>query len=87
MPEIIVTALGAPTPEVGETHVTLRERLNAADFDSERFAANLVERIEWAVSDAVDLERRGRITGRVKPPRRAPEPKPTPQPEPELVGA
>ena len=85
MPEIIVTALGATTSEVGEINVTLRERLNAADFDSERFAANLVERIEWAVSDAVDMERRGRITGRVRPPRHTHDP--NPEPEPELVGA
>jgi hypothetical protein len=49
VPQIIVTA-------DGETTVTLRERINAADFDSERFAANLVERLGWAVLDATELE-------------------------------
>jgi hypothetical protein len=67
MPEIIITAAGATTPEREERDVTLRERINAADFESERFAANLIERIEWAVGDAVELERRGQITGRLLP--------------------
>lgn len=49
MPQIIVTA-------DGETTVTLRERINVADFDSERFAANLVERLGWAVIDATEVE-------------------------------
>jgi hypothetical protein len=80
MPEIIVTAAGDPTPERGDIEVTLRERINVADFESERFAANLVERIEWAVSDAVELERRGRITGRPMPPRTSrPEQAPAPE--------
>jgi hypothetical protein len=38
--------------------VTLRERISAADFESERFGANLLERIGWAVSDACELEQR-----------------------------
>lgn len=85
MPEIIITAAGAPAPERGDTDVTLRERINAADFESERFAANLIERIEWAVSDAVELERGGPITERVMPPRSesAPEHESAPQPDPE----
>lgn len=70
MPEIIITAAGVPTPERGERDVLLRERVNCADFESERFAANLLERLEWAVADATELERRGRITGRVMPARR-----------------
>ena len=37
--------------EDGQT-VTLRERVNVSDFESERFAANLVERLGWAVNDA-----------------------------------
>lgn len=90
MPEIIVTARGAPTPGRGNGDVTLRERVNAADFESGRFAANLIERIEWAVNDAAELERavsdaveperRGRITGRPIPPRDA-DPEQTPHPE------
>jgi hypothetical protein len=50
MPQIIVTAHDE------ETTVTLRERINASDFESERFAANLVERLGWAVLDATEAE-------------------------------
>ncbi|HUE27039.1 MAG TPA: hypothetical protein VMP89_09715 [Solirubrobacteraceae bacterium] len=86
MPEIIVTAAGSPDAERGHDDVLLRERVSAADFESERFAANLVERIEWAVGDATEVERRGRITGRVMPPRR-PAPEKLPEPAPEPVGS
>lgn len=65
MPEIIVTAAG-PTPEHEENAVMLRERVNVADFESECFAANLLERLGWAVNDATEVEHRGRITGRVR---------------------
>jgi hypothetical protein len=54
MPQIIVTA-GNTAHEDGTT-VTLRERVNASDFESERFAANLVERLGWAVHDATEAE-------------------------------
>jgi hypothetical protein len=54
MPQIIVTAGNAAHED--EPSVTLRERINASDFDSERFAANLVERIGWAVLDATEAE-------------------------------
>jgi hypothetical protein len=50
MPQIIVTA------HDDDTTVTMRERVNASDFESERFAANLVERLDWAVRDAVEVE-------------------------------
>jgi hypothetical protein len=76
MPEIIVTA----RHDARDGHaVMLRERINAADFESERFAANLVERLGWAVVDATEAEseetaepeeqaepprRKRRITGR-----------------------
>jgi hypothetical protein len=56
MPHIIVTA--GPTEQQGGTSVMLRERVNPADFESERFAANLVERLGWAVSDAIEAEQR-----------------------------
>ena len=52
MPQILVTADG-----MEDVAVTLRERINVDDFDSERFAANLVERLGWAVLDAVEAER------------------------------
>lgn len=55
MPQIIVTAdRGAA---FGEGAVTFRERVNVADFDSEHFAAQLVERLGWAVEDADEVER------------------------------
>ena len=66
MPQIIVTA--GNTAHEDETIVTLRERVNASDFESERFAANLVERLGWAVHDATDAE--------------CSEPEPEPEPTP-----
>jgi hypothetical protein len=56
MPHIIVTA--DETIETGERQVTLRERVSRADFESEHFAWQLVERLGWAVGDAAELERR-----------------------------
>lgn len=56
MPQIIVTAGGA---EGGERAITLRERINASDFESDRFTTNLIERIAWAVGDAAEAEERG----------------------------
>jgi hypothetical protein len=52
MPQIIVTAdRGAG---LGEGAVTLRERVSVADFESQHFARQLVERLGWAVEDAAD---------------------------------
>ena len=53
MPQIIVTADPA---EREEAPVMLRERVNVADFESDHFAAQLVERLGWAVSDAHEAE-------------------------------
>ncbi len=55
MPQIIVTA--DQTTDTGEGTVMLRERINVADFESDHFAAQLVERLGWAVSDAHEAER------------------------------
>ena len=41
-----------------EPLVMLWERINAADFESDRFAARLVERLGWAVGDAHQAEQR-----------------------------
>ena len=57
MPQIIVTA--GPTGQQGSDIILLRERVNPADFESERFAANLVERLGWAVSDGRPSRRFG----------------------------
>lgn len=56
MPQIIVTA--GDSGDVKKA-ITLRERINASDFESDRFATNLMERIAWAVSDAAAAEERG----------------------------
>ena len=65
MPEIIVTA-AVPAAGQGDREMVLRERVNATDFESQCFAANLLERIEWAVRDATEVERPRRITGGVR---------------------
>ena len=54
MPQIIVTADHGQERE--QDGIMLRERVNAADFESERFAANLIERLGWAVVDATEVE-------------------------------
>jgi hypothetical protein len=51
MPQIIVTADSSDG-----SAVMLCERVNATDFESDHFAAQLVERINWAVEDAQELE-------------------------------
>jgi hypothetical protein len=79
MPQIIVTATAGEQRE-DEATVMLRERINPADFESERFAANLVERLGWAVVDATEAEhqeptppKRGRIITRDADPERESE--------------
>lgn len=62
MPEIIVTTLANDSS--GEA-VTLRERVNVSDFQSAHFAAQLVERLGWAVSDANQAEQRLRRQNRL----------------------
>ena len=55
MPQIIVAAdRGAA---FGQGAVTLREGVTVADFESDHFATQLVERLGWAVEDADQLER------------------------------
>lgn len=53
MPQIIVTA---DRTDRSDEAVLLRERVNVADFDSDHFAAQLVQRLGWAVSDASEVE-------------------------------
>ena len=54
MPQIIVTAdRGAA---FGDGAVTFRERVTVADFDSDHFGKQLVERLGWAVGDADAVE-------------------------------
>ncbi len=56
MPQIIVTA--GDNADLTDGTLTLRERINASDFESDRFAVNLLERLRWAVGDATDVESR-----------------------------
>jgi hypothetical protein len=56
MPQIIVTA--TTDHELHEGTVLLRERVSATDFESDRFTANLLERLGWAVEDATEAEER-----------------------------
>lgn len=71
MPQIIVTADQADV--LKQDAVTLRERVNAADFESERFAVNLVERLGWAVEDATATEHPERPTTRDTPEQSEPQ--------------
>ncbi len=60
MTEIVVLeSSGAPR----QTGVVWRERVNADDLASDHFAAQLVERLGWAVADADAAERRRRDGG------------------------
>ncbi len=54
MPQIIVTA--DQSTDRGQGTEMLRERVNVSDFESDHFAAQLVERLGWAVSDAHEAE-------------------------------
>jgi hypothetical protein len=65
MPQIIVAAdRGAA---FGEGAVTFRERVNVTDFESEHFAAQLIERLGWAVEDADQEESRPEDADRAGP--------------------
>ena len=57
MPQIIVTADHGAA--FGEGAVMFRERVSVADFESDHFAMQLVERLGWAVGDADEVERVG----------------------------
>ncbi len=58
MPQIIVTA--DRSGDRDGTAVMLRERVSVADFESHHFAAQLMERLGWAVGDAHEVERSAR---------------------------
>ncbi len=51
MPQIIVLADHEDAP------ILHKERVNVADFESQHFATQLVERLGWAVGDAAELDR------------------------------
>lgn len=60
MPRIIVTT--TTTDGDGAPAVLYQERVGASDLESEHFAHQLLERLEWAVLDADEAERDGRAT-------------------------
>ncbi len=62
MPQIIVTA--DQDSVRANPSVMLQERVNVSDFDSDHFAAQLVERVGWAVSDAHEVEQERRSAER-----------------------
>jgi hypothetical protein len=53
MPQILVIS----DAKARDSVVTLCERVNVEDFASPHFGRQLVERLGWAVGDAVALER------------------------------
>lgn len=57
MPHIIVVADGQTNPEDGA--VMLRERISSGDLESQHFGVQLLERLEWAVGDAHEVEQMG----------------------------
>ncbi len=59
MPQIIVTA--ERSAEDAEPPIMFRERVSLTDFESEHFAAQLVERLGWAVGDAEEMNRGSRL--------------------------
>jgi hypothetical protein len=81
MPQIIVTA-GDSANREGK--VLLRERITKADFESERFTVNLLERLGWAVDDAAAAEQHGPSAEEASG---AMEPDELAEPETELVEA
>jgi hypothetical protein len=54
MPRIIVTTEPTHDPD---TAMLLDERIAATDLESDHFAAQLIERIGWALFDADDTGR------------------------------
>jgi hypothetical protein len=54
MPQIIITTDGPGEDRGTEVH---RERIHAADVETETASHLLVERIGWALSDADQIER------------------------------
>jgi hypothetical protein len=70
MPQIIVAAdRGAA---FADGTVTFRERVTVADFESQHFAAQLVERLSWAVEGADKAEQAPRAVEDAQLPLRIP---------------
>ena len=59
MPRIIVTTASAPVEQ--DTSILLDERVETVHLSTDHGAAQLVERIAWAISDAEDAEGSTRV--------------------------
>jgi len=57
MPRIIVTT-GPVSSSVGDAPVLLDEHVHAVHLSDDHAAAQLIERLAWAISDAEDAEQR-----------------------------
>jgi hypothetical protein len=58
MTEIIVVA---DTDAPDDANVVWRERVSPNELNSDHFAAQLVERLGWALSDADEIEHRPQV--------------------------
>jgi hypothetical protein len=67
MPRVIVTADAASPP--GKATVLLDEQVKPVHLSSGHAAAQLVERIAWAISDAEDAEAAAPVPQQVRVPR------------------
>ena len=65
MPRIIVTT--DPSQRRGDAPVLLDERVDSVHLSGDLAAAQLIERIAWAVSDAEHTERAGGTSCRSAP--------------------
>ncbi|HEY4427460.1 MAG TPA: hypothetical protein VGN08_04580 [Solirubrobacteraceae bacterium] len=72
MPRIIVTSDPSPLPD--DTSILLDESVRSVHLSTGHAAAQLVERLAWAISDAEDLESGGHARGEApsRPARRVP---------------
>ena len=68
MPQILVVTDSAAE---GANQVVYRERISAADLESDHFSGQLVERVGWAVRDANEAERQDHRGLRIVSPRPA----------------
>jgi hypothetical protein len=59
MPRIIVTTTSAPAEQ--DTSILLDERVETVHLSTDHGAAQLVERIAWAISDAEEAESSDRV--------------------------
>lgn len=67
MPQILV--ITDPEQDQLDSSVVYRERVATSDLESPHFSGQLVERVGWAVRDAIEIER---IDPRVTQLRRTP---------------